>query len=71
MRFLLALVIFISILASNIYWAWTANWFIAVLVGAALAWLAERIIYAAVVARAHNAFRRDFLQHLPGKNLRS
>jgi hypothetical protein len=68
MRFSLELLVFLGILASNIYWDWAANWFIAVLVAAAFGWLAKRIVYAAVVAHAHRAFRRDFLGHLRERN---
>jgi hypothetical protein len=62
MWFLIKTLLFLIIMASNLYWRWSDNWYLAVIIAAIVAVIVERLIYRALSARAEAILRKDWLR---------
>jgi hypothetical protein len=61
MWFLIKTLLFLIVVASNLYWRWSGNWYLAVIIAVIVAVIVERLIYWVLSARAEAILRKDWL----------
>jgi hypothetical protein len=61
MWFLIETLLFLIVVASNLYWRWSGNWYLAVIIAVIVAVIVARLIYWALSARAELILRKDWL----------
>jgi hypothetical protein len=61
MWFFIKTLLFLIVLASNFYWRWSGNWYLAVVIAAIVAVAGDRLVYWALAARAEAILRKDWL----------